>query len=433
MSIALTTVVLFAVFFCLLALSVPISVSILISSVVTALTTLSWDQVVFICMQKMNSGVESFSLLAVPLFILAGNIMNNGGIARRMINFAKLFCGFIPGSLAQANVLGNMLFGALAGSAVAAASAMGGSINPIQKEEKYDMAYATAVNIASAPTGLLIPPTSAFIVYSTVVGGVSISALFMAGYIPGILMGLGVMVVAYLYARAHKYPTTGVVPLKTALKITLDAMPSFLLIIIVIGGIVSGVFTATEGAAVCVVYCLFLSVLYRSITMEKFTKILVDSACTSGIILFLISTSSAMSWVMAYSGIPDAIAEGLLSLSDNKYVIFFLINLILLIVGMFMDITPAILIFTPIFLPICVSLGMSPVHFGVVLIFNMCIGSMTPPVGSVLFVGCGINKISIERVSMMLLPYFAVLIAILLVLTYVPAISLFIPEMMGLV
>ena len=412
---------------------VALIISILISSVVTALTTLSWDQVVFICMQKMNSGVESFSLLAVPLFILAGNIMNNGGIARRMINFAKLFCGFIPGSLAQANVLGNMLFGALAGSAVAAASAMGGSINPIQKEEKYDMAYATAVNIASAPTGLLIPPTSAFIVYSTVVGGVSISALFMAGYIPGILMGLGVMVVAYLYARAHKYPTTGVVPLKTALKITLDAMPSFLLIIIVIGGIVSGVFTATEGAAVCVVYCLFLSVLYRSITMEKFTKILVDSACTSGIILFLISTSSAMSWVMAYSGIPDAIAEGLLSLSDNKYVIFFLINLILLIVGMFMDITPAILIFTPIFLPICVSLGMSPVHFGVVLIFNMCIGSMTPPVGSVLFVGCGINKISIERVSMMLLPYFAVLIAILLVLTYVPAISLFIPEMMGLV
>lgn len=432
MSIALTTVILFAVFFFLLALSVPISVSIVISSVVTALSTLTWDQVSFIVMQKMNSGVESFSLLAVPLFILAGNIMNNGGIARRMINFAKLFCGFIPGSLAQANVLGNMLFGALAGSAVAAASAMGGSINPIQKEEKYDMAFATAVNIASAPTGLLIPPTSAFIVYSTVVGGVSISALFMAGYIPGILMGLGVMVVAFLYARAHKYPTTGVIPLQTALKITLDALPSFLLIIIVIGGIVGGVFTATEGAAVCVVYCLFLSIIYRSINMQTFMKILVDSACTSGIILFLISSSSAMSWVMAYSGIPDAIAKGLLSISENKYVLLFLINLILLIVGMFMDITPAILIFTPIFLPICVSLGMDPVHFGVVLIFNMCIGSMTPPVGSVLFVGCGITKMSLERVSVMLVPYFIVLIAILLVLTYVPAISLIIPEMMGL-
>ncbi len=432
MSIALTTVILFAVFFFLLALSVPISVSIVISSVITALSTLSWDQVSFIVVQKMNSGVESFSLLAVPLFILAGNIMNNGGIARRMINFAKLFCGFIPGSLAQANVLGNMLFGSLAGSAVAAASAMGGSISPIQKEEKYNMAFATAVNIASAPTGLLIPPTSAFIVYSTVVGGVSISALFMAGYIPGILMGLGVMVVAFLYARAHKYPTTGVVPLKTALKITLDALPSFLLIIIVIGGIVGGIFTATEGAAVCVVYCLFLSIIYRAINMQVFMKILVDSACTSGIILFLISSSSAMSWVMAYSGIPDAIANGLLSISENKYVLLFLINLILLIVGMFMDITPAILIFTPIFLPICVSLGMDPVHFGVVLIFNMCIGSMTPPVGSVLFVGCGITKMSLEKVSAMLLPYFLVLIAILLILTYVPAISLVIPEAMGL-
>lgn len=432
MSIALTAVVLFAVFFTMLALSVPISVSILISSVVTGLATLGWDQISFIAIQKMNSGVESFSLLAVPLFILAGNIMNNGGIARRMINFAKLFCGFIPGSLAQTNVLGNMLFGSLAGSAVAAASAMGGSISPIQKEEKYDMAFATAVNIASAPTGLLIPPTSAFIVYSTVVGGVSISALFMAGYVPGILMGLGVMAVAYFYARAHKYATTGIVPAKVALKVTLDALPSFALIVIVIGGIVCGVFTATEGAAVCVIYCLFLSVLYRSINYKTFMKILVDSACTSGIILFLISTSSAMAWVMAYSGIPSAIAEALLAISDNKYVIFFLINIILLVIGMFLDITPAILIFTPIFLPICVSLGMDPVHFGVVLIFNMCIGSMTPPVGSVLFVGCGITKMSIERVSAMLLPYFIVLICILLLLTYVPALSLAIPQALGL-
>ena len=433
MSIALTAVILFAVFFFLLALSVPVSVSIVIASVVTGLSSLNWDQLSFIIMQKMNSGVESFSLLAVPLFILAGNIMNNGGIARRMINFAKLFCGFIPGSLAQTNVLGNMLFGSLAGSAVAAASAMGGSIAPIQKEEKYDMAFATAVNIASAPTGLLIPPTSAFIVYSTVVGGVSISALFMAGYIPGILMGLGVMAVAFLYARAHKYSTTGFVSAKVAFKVTLDALPSFLLIVIVIGGIVSGVFTATEGAGVCVLYCLLLSVLYRSITYKSFLKILVDSACVSGIILFLISASSAMSWVMAFSGIPSSIADGLTAISDNKYVIFFLINIILLLIGMFMDITPAILIFTPIFLPICTSLGMDPVHFGVMLIFNMCIGSMTPPVGSVLFVGCGITKMSIEKVSVMLLPYFLVLIAILLLITYVPAISLAIPQALGLI
>ncbi len=433
MSIALVTLTLFAVFGILLFLGCPISVSILISSIVTACSSLTFDQVIFIAMQKMNSGVESFSLLAVPLFILAGNIMNNGGIARRMINFAKLFCGWIPGSLAHTNVLGNMLFGSLSGSAVAAASAMGGSISPIQKEEGYNTAYATCVNIASAPTGLLIPPTAAFIVYSTVVGGVSISALFMAGYIPGILMGLGTMAVAYFYAKKHNYPTSGKVPLSAAIKITLDAMPSFLLIIIVIGGIVAGVFTATEGAGVCVAYCLLLSILYRSITFKSFMQILLSSACTSGIILFLISASSAMSWVMAYSGIPDAIARGLTSVSENKYVIFFMINIILLIVGMFMDITPAILIFTPIFYPMAASLGMSNIQFGVVLIFNMCIGSMTPPVGSVLFVACGITKTSIESVTKMLLPYLAVLIAILMALTYIPFLSLCVPQWLGLI
>ena len=423
MSIGLTTVILFAVFGILLFLSCPISVSIVIASIVAAMSSLSWDQITFITMQKMNSGVESFSLLAIPLFILAGNIMNNGGIARRLVNFAKIFVGWIPGSLAQANIVGNMLFGALSGSSVAAASAMGGCIYPIQKDEGYDPAFATAVNIASAPTGLLIPPTSAFIVYSTVAGGVSISTLFMAGYIPGILMGVGSMVVAFIYAKKHKYPTSGKTPMKEALKVTLEAIPSLLLIIIVIGGIVAGIFTATEGAGICVLYCLILSVCYRSITVKSFMKILVSSACTSGIILFLISASSAMSFVMAYSGIP----------ATNKYVIFFLMNVILMVVGMFMDITPAILIFTPIFLPIAQSLGMSDIQFGVMLIFNMCLGNITPPVGSVLFVGCGISKISIEEVTKTLLPYFAVLFLLLLAVTYIPALSLGVPKLMGLI
>lgn len=432
MNIALTTVILFAVFGILLFLGCPISVSIVISSIVTAISSLSWDQITFITMQKMNSGVESFSLLAIPLFILAGNIMNNGGIAKRLVNFAKLFVGWIPGSLAQANVLGNMLFGALSGSSVAAASAMGGCIYPIEKEDGYDPAFATAVNIASAPTGLLIPPTSAFIVYSTVAGGVSISTLFMAGYVPGILMGLGTMVVAFIYAKKHKYPTTGRVPAKEALKTTLEALPSLLLIVIVIGGIVGGIFTATEGAGICVLYCLILSICYKSITMKSFMKILVNSACTSGIILFLISASSAMSFVMAYSGIPAAISNGIMSLSSNKYVILLLMNVILMIVGMFMDITPAILIFTPIFLPIAEGLGMTAIQFGVMLIFNMCLGNMTPPVGSVLFVGCGISKISIESVAKTLVPYFVVLFILLLAVTYIPVLSLGIPQLMGL-
>ena len=433
MNIALTTVILFAVFGILLFLGCPISVSIVISSIVTAMSSLSWDQITFITMQKMNSGVESFSLLAIPLFILAGNIMNNGGIARRLVNFAKLFVGWIPGSLAQANIVGNMLFGALSGSSVAAASAMGGCIYPIQKEEGYDPAFATAANIASAPTGLLIPPTSAFIVYSTVAGGVSISTLFMAGVIPGVLMGLGSMIVAFVYAKKRKYPTTGTPSASEFVKVSLEAIPSLLLIIIVIGGIVGGIFTATEGAGICVLYCLILSICYKSLTVKSFIKILVNSACTSGIILFLISASSAMSFVMAYSGIPAAISSGIMSISTNKVVIFLLMNVILLVIGMFMDITPAILIFTPIFLPIAQSLGMTEIQFGVMLIFNMCMGNITPPVGSVLFVGCGISKIRIEDVTKTLLPYFGVLFVLLLAVAFIPALSMGLPGLMGLV
>lgn len=433
MSIGVTTALLFIVFGVLLFLGVPISVSIIVSSVVTVMSTLSWDQITFITMQKMNSGVESFSLLAIPLFILAGNIMNNGGIAKRLIAFAQLFVGRIPGNLAQANILGNMLFGALSGSSVAAASAMGGCISPSEKEQGYDPAFSAAANIASAPTGLLIPPTSAFIVYSTVAGGVSISTLFMAGYVPGILMGIGCMAVAFVMAKRADMKATGRDKSKSIGKIVWDAIPSLLLILIVIGGIVSGIFTATEGAGVAVLYCLILSVIYRNLTLKGFMKILLDSAKTSGIILFLISASSAMSFVMAYAGIPAAISNALMAVSDNKYVIFLLMNIILMVVGMFMDITPAILIFTPIFLPIAQSLGMSDIQFGVMLIFNMCLGNITPPVGSVLFVGCGIGGVSIEKVTPKLIPYFAVLFALLLLVTYVPALSLGIPSLMGLI
>ena len=433
MNIAITALVLFGVFAILLILGCPISVSIAISSIATTLVNLPWDQTSFIVMQKMNSGVESFSLLAVPLFILAGNIMNNGGIARRLIRFAQLLSGRIPGSLAHTNVLANMFFGALSGSAVAAASAIGGIMAPMEEEEGYDPAFSTCVNIASAPTGLLIPPTSAFIVYSTVAGGVSVSALFMAGYIPGILMGLSTMAIAYCYATKHNYPVCPKVSASEAVRITLDAIPSLLLIVIVIGGIVGGIFTATEGAGICVLYCLILSLFYRSLTWKSFMKILLNSAATSGIILFLISASSAMSWVMAYTGIPAAISNAIMSLSTNKYVILLLMNLVLLVVGMFLDITPACLIFTPIFLPIVQSLGMDLVQFGVVLTFNMCMGTMTPPVGSVLFVSCGISKVPIERVVKPLLPYVGALLIVLFLVTYVPAISLTLPRLMGLV
>ena len=432
MSVGMTTLALFLIFFIFLFMGVPISVSIILSSISTALLAgLTWNQIQFIAMQKMNSGIESFSLLAVPLFILAGNIMNNGGIARRLIKFSQLFVGNMRGSLSHANALGNIFFGALSGSGVAAASAMGGTIYPVQKEQGYDKEIATAVNIASAPAGLLIPPTSAPIVYSTVAGGVSISAMFMGGYIPGILMGLIAIYFGYRYAKKNNYPVAG--KPKNAGKVVMEALPSLLMIIIVIGGIVAGVFTATEGAGISVLYSLILSIIYKSINLKTLQQILLKTAETSGVVLFLISASTVMSWVMAYTGIPQAISDGILGLTSNKYIILLLMNVILLLVGMFMDITPAILIFTPIFLPIAESLGMSAIQFGIVLIYNMCIGTMTPPVGSILFVASGITKVKLENLSKVLLPFLIANMVVLLLLTFIPQIIMLLPEAMNLV
>ena len=344
-SIAVTCGLIILVLLVIMLLAgVPIAVALAVSSIAAILPVLNTGAAVLTGAQRIFSGISVFSLLAIPFFILAGNLMNKGGIAIRLINFAKLFTGRIPGALAHTNAVANMLFGAISGSGTAAASAMGSIIGPIEEEEGYDRDFSAAANIATAPTGLLIPPSNVMITYSLVSGGTSVAALFMAGYIPGILMGVGSMVVAFIYAKKHKYPTSGKTPMKEALKVTLEAIPSLLLIIIVIGGIVAGIFTATEGAGICVLYCLILSVCYRSITVKSFMKILVSSACTSGIILFLISASSAMSFVMAYSGIPAAISNGIMSISTNKYVIFFLMNVILMVVGMLL-IRPILILF----------------------------------------------------------------------------------------
>lgn len=425
--------VLFAVFFGSLVIGIPISIGIGLASIVTALFLIPLDVAIFTVAQKMVNGVSSFSLLAVPLFILSGNIMNNGGIAKRLVNFAKVIGGRIPGSLAHANILGNMLFGALSGSAVASCAAIGGTMAPLEKEEGYDPAFSAAVNIASAPAGMLIPPSGVLILYSLVAGGVSVSALFIAGYIPGILMGLVTMLVAYLYAKKHNYPVSEKVSFKDGLKVFIEALPSLLLIVIVIGGIVGGAFTATEGAAIAVIYPLILSIIYKSITLADFKDIILKTAVVTGIIMFLVAASSAMSWVMAYAGIPSAISSAILSISTNKIVILLIINLTLLVIGTFMDLTPAVLIFTPIFLPIATQLGLHPVHFGIILVFNLCIGIMTPPVGSVLFVGCGVADVSIEKVIKPLIPFFIGLIAVLMLITYVPDVSLFLPKLFKLI
>ncbi|HAS74670.1 MAG TPA: hypothetical protein DCS67_11055 [Clostridiales bacterium UBA8960] len=417
----------------LLLIGVPISISIGLSSTLSMMLILPFDGAMTTAAQRLFIGTNSFSLLAIPFFILAGNIMNNGGIAIRLVNCAKIMSGRLPGSLAQSNIVANMLFGAISGSGVAAAAAVGGTMAPLQEKEGYSKEFSTAVNIASAPTGMLIPPSNTLIVYSTVAGSVSISALFIAGYIPGILWGLGVMIIAGIMAKKEGYVTHIKPTFIEAVKVFLDAIPSLLLIVIVIGGILKGVFTATEGSAIAVVYSLILSFIYGAIKLNHLPKILLDSAKMTSIVIFMIGVSSIMSWVMAFTNIPTIIAQTLLSITSNKYVILLIMNALLLVIGTFMDPTPAVLIFTPIFLPITQAFGMHPVHFGIMIVFNLCIGTITPPVGPILFTGCKVGGVTIEQVFKRLIPFFAVTAAILLVVTYVPSLSMWLPRLLGLV
>ncbi|WP_032080671.1 TRAP transporter large permease [Vibrio fluvialis] len=434
MDLALTaSLIMFCGVIFFLVIGAPIAISVGISSFAAMLVILPGQGAMVTSAQRMFVGLDSFALLAIPFFILAGNIMNNGGIAIRLINFSKIVSGFFPGSLAQTNVVSNMLFGSISGSGVASAAAVGGIMSPIQKKEGYDTAFSTAVNIASAPTGMLIPPSNTLIVYATVAGSVSVSALFMGGYVPGILWGLGVMIVAGIMAKRRGYIAKNSMTLKDCVKVTLDAIPSLSLIIVVIGGILGGIFTATEASAIAVVYSLFLSLCYRALNLRKLPEIFLNTAKMSAIVIFMLATSSIMSWVMAFTQIPGMIADGLMSLTDNPIIILLIINLVLLFVGTFMDPTPAVLIFTPIFLPICVSLGMDPVQFGILLVFNLSLGTITPPVGPILFTGCKVSGISIDHVIKTLLPFFLVIVFVLGLVTYIPAISMTLPEMMGLI
>lgn len=416
----------------LLVIGAPISVSVGIASVLAMFSILEADNALLTSAQRMFTGMNSFALLAIPFFILAGVIMNNGGIAIRLVNCAKVLSGRLPGSLAHTNIVANMLFGSISGSAVAAAAAVGGTMTPLQEKEGYRREFSAAVNIASAPTGMLIPPSNTLIVYSLVSGGTSIAALFMGGYIPGILWGIGCMIVAFFLAKKFGYKSEGGVTLMQALRVFWDAIPSLLLIVIVIGGIIGGVFTATEGSAIAVVYSLLLSFFYRTIKLKDLPRILLESTKTTAIVIFLIGVSSIMSWVMAFTNIPNMIASGLLGLTDNIFIILLIMNIVLLIVGTFMDPTPAVLIFTPIFWPIAQSFGIDPVHFGIMVVFNLSIGTITPPVGPVLFVGTKVANLRIEHVIRPLIPFFAVTVVVLMLITYIPQLSLFIPKLLGL-
>ncbi|MEQ8533646.1 MAG: TRAP transporter large permease subunit, partial [Imperialibacter sp.] len=398
-------------FVVLLGIGVPVAYSIGLSSLVTILITMDPVIAFTTLAQRMATGIDSFSLLAIPFFVLAGQLMKKGGIASRLIDLARAMVGPLPGGLAFINILACMLFGAISGSSVAAASAIGGFMVPRMEKEGYDKAFGAAVNLTSASTGLVIPPSNILIVFSLASGGVSIAALFLAGYIPGLLIGLSLMIVAGIVALKKGYKSNETTSVKIFFKSFLGALPSLLLLVIVIGGIIAGIFTATEASAIAVLYTLILSmVIYKEVKYEDLPRILLDTTLTTTIVLMLVATSMGMSWVLSYENIPQGVSEFLLHVTDNPVVLLLIINLMLLAVGTFMDMTPAVLIFTPIFLPVVVQMGMNPVHFGIVMVMNLCIGLCTPPVGSLLFVGCSVAGLSIQKVLKPLLPLFLAMI-----------------------
>ncbi|UOQ93342.1 TRAP transporter large permease [Halobacillus shinanisalinarum] len=427
------SLILVLVFAVLLAVGIPIAISIAVASLATILLILPIDIAVFSSAQKMVASIDSFSLIAVPFFILSGIIMNNGGIAAKLVDFSKLLAGRVPGSLSHTNVIGNSLFGSISSSAIAASTAIGGVMVPLQEKEGYDRKFAAAVNIASAPAGMVIPPSTGFIIFSLISGGTSIAALFMGGYIIGILWALAIMIVSYIIAKKRKYP---VVTEKTNLnvkKIVWEAIPSILLIFIIIGGILTGVFTAVEASAIAVVYSFILAFFfYKTITFAQLPHVMAQAVEMTGVIMLLIAASSLMSFAMAFTGIPAALSSLVLSISDNPIIILLVMNLLLLLIGTVMDVAPAILIFTPIFMPIATGIGIDPVHFGIFFILNLCVGTITPPVGTGLFVGSSVGKVKIEQVLKPLLPFYAAIFVLLMLVTYIPQISLFLPNLLGL-
>ena len=426
-------VILILVFAILLFFNVPVAFGIGLSTVVAMLVTVDVAPAASTVAQRVATGLDSFVLLAIPFFILAGNIMGRGGMARRLIDFAKSLVGSLPGGLAFVNIVSNMMFGAISGSAIASAAAIGSFMHPEMTRSGYPENYSAAVNVSSATTGLLIPPSNVLIVYSLASGGVSIAALFMAGYLPGLLMGAALMLVAGVMAHRKNIGVQERVPLRQVGRRFIDALLSLTLIIIVIGGIVAGIFTATEAAAIAVIYALIVAMLvYREVRTADLFDILRDSAVTTAVVMLLIGTSMGLAWLLAYQEIPQTVASLLIGLSSNDVVVLIVINIILLLVGSFMDMTPAILIFTPIFLPTAITLGIDPLHFGIFMVANLCIGLVTPPVGTVLFAGCGIANVSISDIIRPLIPMYVAMVIALLLIVYVPEITLVVPRWLGL-
>ena len=428
----LTGIILVVAFFVLLLLNVPISISIGVATLLAMVMSMDIAPATITIAQRMAGGLNSFALLAIPFFVLSGLIMGRGGIAKRLIECAMALIGALPGGLALVNVVSCMLFGAISGSAVATTSAIGSFMLPEMKKAGYEPNFSAAVTAAASTTGMLIPPSNILIVYAIASGGVSIAALFMAGYIPGIMVGLALMLVCFIYAKMKGYPLSPRLPIKVVVEKTIAALPSLFLIFLVIGGIVGGVFTATEAGAIAVVYSLLLAVVfYKEVDAQALPDIFLKAAETTAIVMLLIAASTAMSWLLSFENIPQTLSNALLSISDNPLLILLLINLLLIVVGAFLDMTPAVLIFTPIFLPVALELGMSELQFGIMLVLNLSIGLCSPPVGAVLFITCAIAKTKLENIIRPLIPLYVAMFVVLMLVTSVAWFSEALPRALG--
>ena len=454
----------------MMMLDVPIAIAIILSAFLAIAAEGSSDPGVVLAFNLAN-GINSFALLAIPFFILSGNLMGRGGLARRLIDFTSMLVGSVPGGLSYVNTLTCMLFGSISGSSAAAVSSVGGFMIPEMNRKGYDRDFNVAVTTTAATTGLMIPPSNVMIVYSVAAGSVSIAAMFMAGFLPGILTGLCIMLAAAGVSLAKGYrgevveiPTwkrsaafaliattiTALVLTSVAWELAVAlfgvvilaclfcfttfrrAFLTLLMVVIVIGGILAGIFTATEAAAISVVYAFLLSVvLYRQIRIEQLPEILLETCVTSAVVMLLVASSAGLSWIMTLANIPQTVSAGLLAMSDNPFVILIAINVLLICVGTFMDMTPAILIFTPIFLPVVQELGMHPIHFGMMLIANLSIGLCTPPVGTCLFIGCKVGETTIANVVRPMFPFYIAMLVSLVIITYVPTTSLWLPVQTG--
>ncbi len=426
-STSIAIAILLITFIVLLALKVPVTFSLALSAVITAIY---YHVPIMTIMLKMVKGIESSSLMAIPFFIVAGEIMGTGGISRRLIEFANVSVGRGRGGMAQVNILASMFFGGISGSAVADVSSIGAILIPMMKKNGYDDDYSVAVTVTSSCQGVIIPPSHNMIIYSLAAGGVSVGKLFLGGLVPGVLLGVGLMILSYIIAVKRGYPKGEKIAFRDKVKISFNAFFGLLTAVIIMGGVLSGIFTATESAAVACLYAFVITFfVYREIPLRSMGKILYNSLKTLALVLSLIAAAKAFGHMLALLQVPALATNALLTISDNKYILLLLITVLVLLLGCIMDMAPLILILTPILLPVVTKLGMDPVHFGIVLILNLAIGLCTPPVGSALFVGCAIGKVSIEKMTKSLLPFYGVMVAVLILITFVPQIVMFVPNL----